>query len=136
MAAPPPTPQADAVNIRFLMIDNYLLFRSFAPQTSLAEIKAMLASAWPADKKPSPPAHAMRIVYCGQLLEDNILLNQTRAAVGPHWVTMHLWPKFQAQASNPAKKADGGPTKSGSAGANGPAAGGGGGGGGFCCVIL
>jgi len=96
-----PAPQADAVNIRFLMIDNYLIFRSFSPQTSMGEVKAMIASAWPADKKPSLPANAIRIVYCGQLLEDNVLLNQTRATAGAHWVTMHLWPRSLAPEKTP-----------------------------------
>eukprot|EP00301_Raphidiophrys_heterophryoidea_P000172 c10090_g1_i1.p1 GENE.c10090_g1_i1~~c10090_g1_i1.p1 ORF type:complete len:133 (-),score=24.11 c10090_g1_i1:301-699(-) len=115
-AAALPTPQADAVNIRFLMIDNYMIFRSFPPQTSVAEMKAMLASAWPIDKNPTPSTSGIRIVYSGLLLEDNSLLDQTRATAGPHWVTMHLWPKFQVQSSHPTKHADAGLVKSGSAG--------------------
>jgi len=128
-----PAPQADAVNIRFLMIDNYLIFRSFSPQTSMGEVKAMIASAWPADKKPSLPANAIRIVYCGQLLEDNVLLNQTRATAGAHWVTMHLWPRSLAPEKTPAKKGEEKQAKT-VAGGNGPAAGNSGGG--FCCVLL
>eukprot|EP00299_Pterocystis_sp_00344_P008201 c3017_g1_i1.p1 GENE.c3017_g1_i1~~c3017_g1_i1.p1 ORF type:complete len:131 (-),score=28.49 c3017_g1_i1:43-381(-) len=86
-------------NIKFLMIDNFTIYRTFPPQTKLSEVKAKLVSSWPAEKLPAPQPAALRIIYGGRVLDNEYLLE-----AGNNWVTMHLSPIPNALASQSVTK--------------------------------
>eukprot|EP00300_Choanocystis_sp_HF-7_P027681 c32874_g1_i1.p1 GENE.c32874_g1_i1~~c32874_g1_i1.p1 ORF type:complete len:125 (-),score=15.46 c32874_g1_i1:80-454(-) len=91
MATPPPLDK-QLVNIRFLMVDNYCIYKALPPSATIEQARIALSETWPGDRGPPPTPDALRIIFSGKVLEDQTSFSEMKFPLGER-VTMLLSPR-------------------------------------------